>query len=366
MKKLKVNVKGKDKKYEIQIGENIIENIGDFFEFEKYSSVFIITDSNVEELYLEKVEDYLNLEYKNLNVHSMSFRAGEKSKNLQTVSKIYKEMVSARIDRSSLVLNLGGGVVSDLGGFVASTYLRGIDFINVTTTVEGIVDASIGGKTGVDFEDLKNYIGTFAQPKLVIMDLNTLDTLEQDVFISGFGEILKHGLIRDSKYFNYVGSKNPLKWKRSELAKIFMDSCKIKKDIVEEDEREKGVRKLLNFGHTVGHAIESLSLKTSKPLLHGQAVAIGIVAEAKISELMGYISGSEFTKIRETIESTALPVRYNGKVTFKEVFQLMQKDKKTEWGYVHWTLLKKIGEGDINIEVDLSFIKEGISSVILK
>jgi 3-dehydroquinate synthase len=274
-------------------------------------------------------------------------------------------MHSAGCDKQSLVVNLGGGVIGDMGGFAASTYMRGVDYLNIPTTLLAQVDASIGGKTGIDFAGIKNLIGTFHQPVAVVIDTQTLATLPKREFLSGFAEIIKHGLIRDKKYYQEVTKKHPLKLSQDELVDIIARSCKIKAEIVESDPRESAYRKLLNFGHTIGHAIESLSLESCAPFLHGEAVSIGMLVEAKISQLDGMLSLPELQRIHQGLIKTDLPV-YLTNIEIAKILKKVQSDKKNEKGKVNFTLLQKIGKAVYNQNVSENVIIEAINTYKIK
>ncbi len=361
MKQIEIKTKGYEKKYPVIIGKNILEKLSEYVDFKWSSSVCIITDSNIPEEFITRVKKSLNL-FSKEKLFTFIFAAGEKNKNLKTVEKMYEFFAENKLDRKSIVINVGGGVTTDMGAFAASTFMRGISFINVPTTLEAMVDASVGGKTGVNLGSLKNYVGTFTQPKAVVMDILTLKTLPERAFIQGFAEVIKHGLISDEKYFSLVSSKPFLKYADDELINIIYGSVKIKSNIVMEDEKESGVRKILNFGHTIGHAVESLSLKNGKPLFHGEAVAIGMVAEAKISESMGMITADEFERIENAVMNADLPVKFHGRN--EDISQLILADKKNQGGKVKWVLLTGIGKAEFNVEVSESFIKKGIEYII--
>lgn len=324
-------------KYKIFIGENILNDLSEIIDLKNYSKVIVIADSKIPENILS--------DYERIVIPS-----GEENKNIETVQTIWKELLDRKADRKTLVINLGGGVIGDMGGFAAATYMRGINFLQIPTTLLSAVDASVGGKLGIDFSGIKNIIGSFNQPIGVIIDTKTFDTLPEREFISGFGEIIKHGIIANLNYYKKVTAKPPRNFSSEELIDIIKESVSIKSHIVSGDEKESGKRKLLNFGHTIGHAIESFSLVTDTPLLHGEAVSIGMVAEAKISEQMGLITENEVVKIRSAIENAGLPVTYQ--VTDKEqVISLLARDKKSEGGKINWTLIKKIGEAVIDQDV---------------
>lgn len=347
MKKIDLLFKEKKKAYAIVIGNNLLKNISEIINAGAYSKILIVTDETVTSLFLNKVLSSLPA-----TTQSVILPAGEKEKNITSIQKIWKALHSTQCDRKSLVINLGGGVIGDMGGFAASTYMRGINFINIPTTLLSQVDASIGGKTGIDFADVKNLVGTTSQPKMVIIDTQTLSTLPKREMLSGFAEIIKHGLIANRKYFQMVTMKKPEDFSHEELVKIISDSCEIKAQIIQNDETETGERKLLNFGHTVGHAIEALSLATENPLLHGEAVSIGMIAEAKISQLLNMITENDMQLIKNSLENANLPTSLRdhevAKQSITNIINKMQSDKKNERTKINFTLLSTIGKAVIN------------------
>ena len=260
--------------------------------------ICIVTDSNVGPLYEESVKQVLSEVSSDISV--FTFEAGEKNKNLNTVSALYQALIQNGLDRKSLLVALGGGVVGDLTGFGAATYLRGIDFIQVPTTLLAQVDSSVGGKTGVDFQQYKNMVGAFHQPRLVYMNLSTLSSLPAEQFACGMGEILKTGLICDGDFFRYVccEQKGIKKLDMEQIARMVRRCCEIKAGVVERDPKEQGERALLNFGHTIGHAIEKLS---DFSLYHGECVGLGIVAASYLSMQLGHISKEDFEKIQNAL-----------------------------------------------------------------
>lgn len=348
--------------YKIYVGKEVFEQIGEVLDLTKYSQIAIITDAKVGRQYLDEAEKQLRKH--NKIVSSYTIPSGEENKHLEMVSRLYRYFIKQKLDKNSLVVNLGGGVISDMGGFVASTFLRGLQFINLPTTLESMVDASVGGKTGVNFEGYKNYIGTFAQPEGVFAEIRTLETLPERVLIQGHAEAIKHGLIADAGFFEKVTSKKIDEFPEEQLIEIIAQSIQIKADIIHQDEKEESVRRMLHFGHIVGHAIESLSHKTEEPLFHGEAVAIGMVAEAKISEELGLLSTKDFETIEKAIEKVGLPTRYNGSVSIERILEMMQADKKSIAGKIKWSLLTRIGKGDYNIDVADKFVKEGIEYIL--
>lgn len=307
----------------------------------------IVTDSNVGELYADEVKN--ELEKTGNAVFVYTFRAGEASKNLNTVEDVYEYLIINKFDRKDMIVALGGGVVGDLTGFTAATYLRGIDFIQVPTSLLAQVDSSIGGKTGVDFRAYKNMVGAFHQPRLVYMNLSVLGSLSERLFNSGFGEIIKHGFIKDKEYYTWL--KENIQHIKSHdydaLENMIAISCNIKRRVVELDPTEKGDRALLNFGHTLGHAIEKLK---NFSLMHGQCVALGSLAASYLSMRRGQITEAELTAIKEANIAFGLPVSVEG-VTPEEVVATTRSDKKMEAGKVKFILLNSIGDACIDRSV---------------
>ena len=267
----------------IIIGKKLLGKINTLLDFSRFSKIAVLTDENIQISLISQISQIKKSLNRELVI--ITIPAGEKfGKNIETVKKIWKKMFESGLDRQSLLINLGGGVICDMGGFAASTFMRGIEFINIPTTLLAQVDASVGGKTGVNFNEIKNAIGVFKNPIGVVIDVQTLKTLPKREFVSAFGEIIKHGVISGREHFNLVTSKKPEEFNEQELIEIIKQSIKIKSNIVKKDPKETtGLRKVLNFGHTIGHAVESLSWKTNKSLLHGEAVAIGMVAESNLA-----------------------------------------------------------------------------------
>lgn len=306
--------------------------------------VCIITDSNVEKLYGHELKNLLSDKCKKVVLYT--FPAGEENKNLDTVKKVYECLILEQFDRKDLLIALGGGVVGDLTGFVAATYLRGVDFVQIPTTLLAQADSSIGGKTGVDFDGYKNMVGAFNMPKLVYMNLSTLTTLEGRQFFSGFAEIMKHGLIKDSEYYVWLIENMYEICERNldTLQEMVMRSCMVKKLVVEKDPTEKGDRALLNFGHTIGHAIEKAK---NFELYHGECVALGAVAAAYISWKKDMISMEEYYEIRDMFVPFYLPITVDG-IKPEEIVALTKSDKKMQHGKIKFVLLKRIGKAVID------------------
>lgn len=346
--------------YSIWIGAGIMGEIVGFVDLSRYSKILVVTDENVASLHLEKVLSILPGD-----TGSIILPSGERSKHIESVQKIWTALQDGGCDRKSLVINLGGGVVCDVGGFAASTYMRGIDFLNIPTTLLSQVDASVGGKTGIDFSGIKNLVGTFNQPIGVIIDVATLKTLPKREFVSGFAEIVKHGLIQSRDYFEKVTSKKPYEYSAQDLIEIITESCGVKANIVEQDPSEQGARKILNFGHTLGHAFESLSFKTKNPLLHGEAISIGMLAEAHISRDFGILSQDDLALIEEKLAFMELPISVEN-INLDAVLEKIKSDKKNECGKINFTLLQGIGHAIYNQRVDEKSIVKAIQSVIEK
>ncbi len=320
----------------------------------------IVSDSNVAKLYAEEMADILRPIAKSVTVYR--FPAGEKSKNLDTVKECYEQLIRHGFDRKDILIALGGGVVGDLTGFVASTYLRGIRFVQVPTSLLSMVDSSIGGKTGVDFNDYKNMVGAFYQPKLVYINLAVLRSLPSNQLYSGMSEIIKHGLIKDYDYYTWIQKHaSEIKAKNYPiLAEMIDRSCRIKKEVVEEDPKENGIRALLNFGHTIGHSVEKLKNFT---LLHGECVSVGMAAAAYLSLQRGYITQEQYEDVLQTLQAFEQPVAVRG-LNAEAVLQVTKLDKKMDAGHIKFILLKDIGKGIIDTTVSEKEISKAIQSVL--
>ena len=320
----------------------------------------IVTDTTVEGLYLQEV--IKALEGKCRALTQFVFPAGEQSKTLDTVRSLYEKLILEHFERRDMLIALGGGVVGDLTGFAAATYLRGIAFAQVPTTLLAQVDSSIGGKTGVDFDSYKNMVGAFHQPSLVYMNAHTLSTLPEEQFACGMGEVLKHGLIRSAAYYTWLIEHISEIAERDAdtLQEMVMESCRIKRAVVEKDPTEKGERALLNFGHTLGHAIEKVK---SPDLLHGQCVALGCVAAAYISFKRGLLSTEEFYEIRDMNVGFDLLFSVED-IDPQEILTITKSDKKMDQGSVKFVLLKKIGKAFIDTTVTDEEILEAVNFIL--
>ncbi len=320
----------------------------------------IVTDSNVGKLYADSVKE--ELEKTGNTVYVFTFEAGEQNKNLNTVEDVYEFLINNKFDRKDMLVALGGGVVGDLTGFTAATYLRGIDFIQIPTSLLAQVDSSIGGKTGVDFRAYKNMVGAFHQPRLVYMNISVLNSLSDRLFNSGFGEIIKHGFIKDSEYYNWlVDNSECIKTRDyNALEQMIAVSCNIKRKVVELDPTEKGDRALLNFGHTLGHAIEKLK---NFELYHGECVVLGMIAALDISRKRHLISDEEFDKAIDTFKKYDFPTTVTG-IDIEDVIKVSKNDKKMDAGKIKFILLGKIGTAYIDKTVTDDEMREALKLVV--
>lgn len=322
--------------------------------------ICIITDSIVSPIYKDELLNVLEPVCK--NVYFYCFTSGEKQKNLSTVNNIYSYLIEQHFDRKDILLALGGGVVGDITGFVAATYLRGIDYVQIPTTLLSQVDSSIGGKTGVDYEQYKNMVGAFKMPKLVYINIHTLSTLDDRQFYNGFAEAMKHGLIKDGMYYEWLLSNMYEICEREPetLEELVYRSCQIKKAVVEKDPLEQADRALLNFGHTIGHAIERYK---NFNLLHGECIALGCVAAAFISWKKQLLSMDEYYEVRDMFVPFNLPISIE-ELNVEEVINITKSDKKMEQDTLKFVLLKKIGKAVIDRTVTVEELRAGIEEII--
>jgi len=338
--------------YNIYFNESCYAFLQELLVRGSYSVVFVISDTNTSHHCLPHFLSHVATE---VPIEIIEIEPGEENKSIDTCIQVWHALTDLSADRKSLIINLGGGVVTDLGGFVASTFKRGMDFINVPTSLLAMVDASIGGKTGVDLDNLKNQVGVINNPKAVLIDTLFLDTLPSEEMRSGLAEMLKHGLIADRGYWNNLIDLSDLT--TDDFGELIRRSVEIKNRIVLQDPNEKGLRKLLNFGHTMGHAIESYFLESQdkKTLLHGEAVAIGMILESYFSLEKKMLTPEEYREIKSVIEAVF------SKVTFthddiQAVAKLLIHDKKNEFGAIGFVLLEGIGKAAINQSVENALI----------
>lgn len=322
--------------------DQITNSLPQFFRENEFSKIGILVDEHTNEFCLPIIEGLLP-------THDLiTIQSGEVHKTLDTCQLIWKELTEKSFDRKSLLINLGGGVIGDMGGFCAASFKRGIPFINIPTTLLSSVDASVGGKLGVDFNGFKNHIGFFKEPHAVLIDPIFLNTLPQKELRSGFAEVIKHGLIADKDYYEQViqAGLNQTNWNA-----VIAHSVHIKSEVVKKDPLEGGLRKILNFGHTIGHALESHYLSSDQHLLHGEAIAIGMICEAFLSKKLAGLSHVELENITSNLISIYGKSKIN-KNDFPVIIKRMYQDKKNSHNLLNHTLIKQIGEAKYDIAVD--------------
>jgi len=320
----------------------------------------IITDSIVEPLYAENVKKVI--EEAGNTVSIFVFKSGEENKNLDTIQDIYEKLIQDKFERRDFLVALGGGVTGDMTGFAAATYLRGIDFVQIPTTLLAMVDSSVGGKTGVDFRQYKNMVGAFNMPRLVYMNLDVLQTLDDRQFYSGFAEAMKSALIKDAHFYEWqIENMYEICDREADAMKeLVYRSCDIKRFIVEKDPTEKGDRALLNLGHTIGHAIEKYKNFT---MTHGECVALGCIASAYISWKREMLSMEEYYEIRDMFVPFNLPISVED-VDIEEILSFTKSDKKMDNNQIKFVLLKKIGKAVIDRTVTDDEIRAALKEII--
>ncbi|WP_373497475.1 3-dehydroquinate synthase [Aquiflexum sp.] len=335
----------------IIFSNSIAGDLKSYLANQSFSKLGVITDSNTEKHCFPVIRDHLPVDSS-----QFSFPSGESNKNLETCSAIWKWMTDEAFDRKALIINLGGGVTGDMGGFCAATYKRGIRFINLPTTLLSQVDASVGGKLGVDFNGFKNHIGVFAEPEAVMISEVFLKTLPDEELRSGYAEVIKHGLIQNANYFGCLKTEG---WEKQNWREIIEKSVSIKKDVVQKDPKESGLRKILNFGHTIGHAFESYYLDSERHLLHGEAIAIGMICESYLSVKKSGLSKSEMELINNMLlnvfEKFDFPVE-----DIPAIVVLCSQDKKNEGKTVNFSLLTQIGKCEYNFNATIEEIEESV------
>ena len=321
----------------------------------EHDRIFVLTDETTQQLCWPKIKNFKALK----NSTPIIIKATDTHKNLDTLSQVWQALSNGGATRHSLMINLGGGMVTDLGGFAASTFKRGIDFINIPTTLLAMVDASVGGKTGINFGGLKNEIGVFSDSRFVIINTQFLDTLDHDNICSGYAEMLKHGLISDERTWAELVTFDLDNPDLSQLQRMVAESIKVKERIVEADPHEHGIRKALNLGHTMGHAFESFAMRRGTPILHGYAVAYGLVSEL-------YMSARKTAFPTDRMHQTVRFIRENyGTINitcddYPTLIELMHHDKKNTSGIINFTLLGNVGDIRINQTANEEEIKEAL------
>lgn len=331
-----------DESYDIVFGFDLFGDIAKWLRERQLGSVYaIVTDSKVRELYASLLES--SLINAGLNVNTFSFPAGEQNKTMANCMQVIGQMSELRYGRDSAILALGGGVVGDMAGFIAAIFNRGIPYVQIPTTVLAQADSAVGGKTAVDTEFGKNLVGAFHQPVRVYVDIATLATLSEDEFRNGIAETIKHGVIRDAGFFGYLNLNIDLIMDRDEAAALSIaeENCKIKGVVVAVDPNEKGLRRILNYGHTVGHAVEKLA---GYSLPHGYCISIGMMVAGRIARELGYFPQNELERQEKILRRAGLPVKIPPEIADLDIIEVTSRDKKAKGGKARYCLPKRIGE----------------------
>ena len=358
----KISLSLAERSYDILIDAGAIKNLSEFLESKNYSKIFIITDRNVADLHLNALKEVVP------EAKEIILEPGEKTKSFANLEETCERILAHGIDRKGLIIAFGGGVIGDLAGFVASSILRGVDFIQIPTTLLSCVDSSVGGKTAINSRSGKNLIGSFYQPKLVICDLDFLATLNRRELKAGYAEVVKYGLIKDLEFFEFL-EKNCYKFLAQDkevLTEIIRRSCEIKAEVVARDEKEHGERALLNFGHTFGHVFET-EVNYTNEILHGEAVSIGMLMAAKMSQESGFISEGDFLRILTHFQNCGLiisPTQMRDKWSEDNLVKHLFKDKKHENGKLTFILLNAIGDAFIEKNVGLEKFTKTLSEFL--
>ena len=341
--------------YAVHFGDVAIESLNNHLKSANYSKIFILVDENTHQHCLPYLLSEIAGDY---DFEIIEIESGEINKTIETCFQVWGAMSDLDGDRKSLMINVGGGVITDLGGFVASTFKRGIDFINVPTTLLSMVDASVGGKTGVDLGMLKNQIGVINQPKMVLIVSDFLKTLEERQLWSGYAEMLKHGLIKNEDYWHTLKSVTSFE----DMDHLIYTSVCTKNEVVLEDPTEQGIRKILNYGHTLGHAVESYFLESDahETLLHGEAIAVGMILEGYLSSKLCGLSDTDLADIKTTFLSKYPKVTFS-KEDITNILGLLKFDKKNSHGNVNFVLLKGLGAPAIDVKVPEELLLESFA-----
>jgi len=361
MRTVRVNLG--QRSYNIHIGEGLLGRIGSFLKGRGYSNkVLLVSNPTVSGLYEDMVRESLNTS--GFETVRGIIGDGEQFKNLATVSQLYDLALEAQLDRHCPVVALGGGVVGDVAGFVAATYLRGVPFIQVPTTLMAQVDSSVGGKVGVNHPKGKNIIGAFYQPQLVLADVATLQTLPARQIAAGLAEVIKYGAIKDENFFTWLENNMSklLLGNKDVMIQAVEVSCRIKANVVEEDERENGLRAILNFGHTIGHALETLT--EYRTFTHGEAIAIGMVAASNLAQLEGLLAPVDCQRIVNLIRSAGLPVEIPAGFAVEQIMENLKHDKKIKNGRLTLVLLERIGQYCLRRDIPEEDIKKVVAGLI--
>jgi 3-dehydroquinate synthase len=359
MKKIRINVPHNN--YSVYLGNRVAESTISLMNKEKISgNIFIVMDRNVKRLYPQILSDYFNAgssKPKYITLH-----ATEKNKTFETIQKIHSALIRNKFGRDAIILAVGGGIIGDITGFAASTYMRGVEYIQVPTTLLAAVDSSVGGKTGINFQERKNIIGSFYQPSMVLVDPLFYNTLAEEEMLCGVGEVIKYCFLTNVNFFNYV-KKNIQKIINNDtqvIEKIITESINFKSSVVEADEKESGIRKVLNLGHTFAHAFE---IQQNHKIKHGQAVIVGITAALYLSKRLNLISPKSLISYLELVHHFKGRIRLN-KVDIGSILKIMESDKKNRRNQIRFVLIKDIGEIVTDISAEKKLIKESISESI--
>ncbi len=354
-----VNVELGDRSYPIFVAEGLLNSADVVAPYLGQGRVVIVSNDVVAPLYMETVKQL----FAGREIMEIILPDGEAHKNLDAISHIYDSLLAGKYDRNTLLVALGGGVVGDITGFAAATYLRGINFVQIPTTLLAQVDSSVGGKTGVNHPLGKNMIGAFYQPSCVVADTSVLKTLPQREVKAGLAEVIKYGLIYDASFFNWLADNSDgiVLSDPALLSQVIRTCCEIKAEIVAKDEKESGIRALLNLGHTFGHAIETASGYGT--WLHGETVSMGMVMAADLSRRIGWMDRDTAGRIRSVLEENfGMPVLPPADISVEQYIDLMLSDKKAELGKIRFVLLKAIGEAAIEGDVDKMLLKETLTA----
>ncbi len=348
--------------YDILIGSGLFDNAAEHIAgvVSSKSKIFIVTDRNVAKLYLGRLVS--SLETAGFNVSSIVLPAGEKTKNIVQLENILNKVFENKPERKSTLIALGGGVVGDITGFAASILLRGVNFIQIPTSLLAMVDSSVGGKTGINNRFGKNLVGSFYQPKLVMADVSLLSTLPKRELLAGYAEVAKYGVICNEKFFEFLEGEQDF----SNIQRMIRTSCETKADVVSKDEKENDIRALLNFGHTFGHALEAIFGYNGK-LLHGEAVALGMVLAMQFSEYMGICPKGRAERLEKLLRSRGMKTRVNElgkKISVKQMISYMYQDKKVSDNKLTFILANDIGKCFVKKDVDAEMLKNFLNEVI--
>ena len=356
----RVRVELGERSYDVLIGAGLLARAAEFLQPLKLGKRgVIITDSSVGDLYAEPLRDALKKG--GFNTEVLDVPAGEASKSLRQATRLFERLPSLHLDRQSFVIALGGGVVGDLAGFVAAAYLRGLPYVQIPTSLLAQVDSAVGGKTGVNLPQGKNMVGAFYQPRLVLSDADVLKTLPERELRAGFAEVIKYGAIRDDEYFAWLerDGQQVLKCQPDAIGRAVRRCCELKAQLVSADERDTGVRAFLNFGHTIGHAMEALSEYVD--LLHGEAISMGMVCAAQLSVMRAGLSEADAERLKALIETSGLPTRLGEAFELDQLREAMSLDKKVRNGKLRFVLLKRLGEAVVSDAVTEADIEEVVN-----